>query len=243
MTRTITRLLCAAFLVWASAGSATARDIPTSRRSLAAIQRVAPGLEEDLAGMGLRLGAPIFIRIIKRSRELELWVEGDQAEFRLFRTYPICNYSGGLGPKQREGDMQSPEGFYFVTPRQLNPSSAFHLSFDLGFPNAYDSAHGRTGSYLMVHGRCASIGCYAMTNPGIEEIYALADAAFRGGQRFFRVHVFPFPLTAENLSEQTRSPWHGFWRTLKEGYDFFERHGRPPNVRVVGSAYAFEPDR
>ncbi len=135
MTRTVTHLLYAAFLVWASANSATAQDIPTSPRSLAAIQRVTSGLEGDLAAMGLRLGAPIFIRIVKSSRELQLWVEGDQAEFHLFRIYPICRYSGSLGPKLREGDMQSPEGFYFVTPRQLNPSSAFHLSFDLGFPN------------------------------------------------------------------------------------------------------------
>lgn len=192
MTRTVTHLLYAAFLVWASANSATAQDIPTSPRSLAAIQRVTSGLEGDLAAMGLRLGAPIFIRIVKSSRELQLWVEGDQAEFHLFRIYPICRYSGSLGPKLREGDMQSPEGFYFVTPRQLNPSSAFHLSFDLGFPNAYDRAHGRTGSYLMVHGRCVSIGCYAITNPGIEEIYALADAAFRGGQRFSARTYFRF---------------------------------------------------
>jgi murein L,D-transpeptidase YafK len=221
---------------------AAARDIPESPRSLAAIQRVTPALERDLAATGLRLGAPIFIRIVKSSRELQLWVEGDQAKFHLFRTYPICRYSGGLGPKLREGDMQSPEGFYFVTPRQLNPSSAFHLSFDLGFPNAYDRARGRTGSYLMVHGKCVSIGCYAITNPGIEEIYALADAAFRGGQRFFRAHIFPFPMTVENLSEHGRSPWYGFWRALKEGYDFFERYRRPPNVRVLDLAYVFEPD-
>jgi murein L,D-transpeptidase YafK len=228
MTGTIPRLLCTAFLLWASAASATALDIPTSARSLTAIQRVAPGLEAYLAAMGLRLGVPIFIRILKNSRELQLWVEGGQAAFNLFRTYPICNYSGLLGPKLPEGDMQSPEGFYFVTPNQMNPSSAFHLSFNLGFPNACDRAHGRTGSDLMVHGRCASTGCYAMTDPGIEKIYALVDAAFRGGQRFFRAHVFPFPMTAANMAEHRESRWDDFWRTLEEGYTFSRGTGVRP---------------
>ena len=181
-----------------SIGVLTAADVPSSPRSRAAINRVAPELKQELEAKGLEFGAPIFLRIFKASRELEIWVESD-TRFMRFKTYRICSFSGGLGPKARTGDGQSPEGFYFVNSSRMNPSSRFHLSFNLGFPNAYDRAHGRTGSFLMVHGDCVSIGCYAMTNDGIEEIYALADAALRNGQPFFRVHVFPFHMTDENL--------------------------------------------
>ncbi|MCA1789736.1 MAG: murein L,D-transpeptidase, partial [Thioalkalivibrio sp.] len=194
--------------------------------------------EEALRTRDFTLGAPIFIRIFKESRELEVWIENGE-RFELFRTYPICTYSGGLGPKLRTGDGKSPEGFYFVTPGRMNPSSQFHLSFNLGFPNAYDRAHGRTGSALMVHGNCVSIGCYAMTDARIEEIYALGDAALRAGQPFFRVHVFPFRMTPENMAPHNGSKWADFWRNLKEGYDYFENTGRPPNVEAVNGRYVF----
>lgn len=219
--------------------TAAAGEIPSSPRSRAAIQRVKPSLETALRAKELRFGTPMFIRIFKESRQLELWLD-DGDRFVLFKTYEICTFSGGLGPKRRRGDLQSPEGFYFVTPERLNPLSKFHLSFSLGYPNAYDRAHGRTGSALMVHGDCVSIGCYAMTDAGIEEIYALADAAFRGGQPFFRVHVFPFRMTAEGMAKHEKSRWTEFWENLREGYDFFERSGRPPNVEVRGGRYVFE---
>ncbi len=216
----------------------TVPDPPSSPRSREAVDRVRPLLAHDLAAKGLRYGAPIFIRIFKQASELELWVEGEQT-FELFRTYRICDFSGGLGPKERTGDKQSPEGFYFVTPGQLNPSSRFHLSFNLGYPNAYDRHHGRTGSALMVHGDCVSIGCYAMTDAGIEEIYALADAALRGGQPYFRAHVFPFRLTPENMLEHRYSRWYRFWKNLQAGYDYFEKLGRPPVVDVQDGKYIF----
>lgn len=224
------------------ASTAVAQSIPSSSRSRAAITRVTPALTRDTAAQGLRFGAPIFIRVFKRSRELEVWIE--QADrFRLFRTYPICDYSGALGPKLREGDNQSPEGFYFVTPERLNPASRFHLSFNLGFPNRYDRAHGRTGSYLMVHGNCVSIGCYAMTDEKIEEIFALGDAAFRNGQRFFRVHVFPFRMTEGQMNAARGSQWYAYWRNLKEGFDFFERTHRPPDTIVRNGRYVFRDSR
>ncbi len=221
---------------------AFAEPIPTSSRSRAAIAQAAPALRQDMAQMGLRFGAPIFVRLFKEEREFEVWVE-DGPLFRLFRTYPICNYAGTLGPKLKEGDGQSPEGFYFVRPRQLQPWSDFYLSFNLGFPNAYDRGHRRAGSYLMVHGSCVSIGCYAMTNEKIEEIFAPADAAFRGGQTFFRVHAFPFRPTEERLTLARSSKWLGFWRNLKQGHDYFERSGRPPNVGVRDGRYVFSDDR
>jgi murein L,D-transpeptidase YafK len=221
------------------AGGVDADKISSSRRSREAIERVRPSMQSKLDAKDLRYGSPIFIRIFKESKELELWIDNGE-RFELFDTYGICSFSGELGPKIETGDMQSPEGFYYVRPENLNPSSQFHLSFDIGYPNAYDRAHGRTGSALMVHGDCVSIGCYAMTDDYIEEIYALADGALRGGQPFFRVHIFPFRMTGENMAMHEKSDWLPFWRNLKKGYDFFEKEGFPPNVRVVDSRYIFE---
>jgi murein L,D-transpeptidase YafK len=218
---------------------AGAVDIPTSRRARNAINRVRPILEKTLLAQGFKYGSPIFIRVFKESSELEVWVKKKQS-FELFKIYPICTFSGKLGPKQIVGDMQAPEGFYYVTPSQMNPSSQFHLSFNVGYPNPFDRAHGRTGSALMIHGNCVSIGCYAMTDPFIEEIYALADSALRNGQSFFRVHIFPFRMTNENMVKHGNSKWMGFWRNLKEGYDFFEDRKIPPNVVVKHMKYVFE---
>lgn len=218
---------------------AQAVEPPSSARSRSVIKRVTPFLEKSLREENLRLGAPIFIRIFKEERQLEVWLD-DGGRFQLYRTYRICTYSGDLGPKLRQGDLQSPEGFYFVTPGRMNPYSRFHLSFNIGYPNAYDRHHGRTGSALMVHGNCVSIGCYAMTDPSIEEIYAVADAALRNGQPFFRVHIFPFRMTIEKMESHRVSKWQDFWENLKEGYDFFERSGRPPNVGVRQGRYVFE---
>jgi murein L,D-transpeptidase YafK len=204
------------------------------------VNRVAPALKAELQAKGMQFGSPIFIRVFKQSRELEVWVE-NAGGFRLFKTHEICTFSGELGPKLRAGDRQSPEGFYFVNPGRMNPSSRFHLSFNLGYPNAYDRAHNRTGSALMVHGNCVSIGCYAMTDKRIEEIYALAEAALAKGQPLFRVHVFPFRMTSENLDRHKGSTWYDFWMNLKGGFDFFERTGRPPNVEVKNQLYVFGP--
>jgi len=218
--------------------AAPADDIPSSPRSRQVTARIQPALEQALKTRGLQLGSPIFLRIFKATKELEVWVVAADS-FQHFRTYEICRFSGNLGPKLREGDLQAPEGFYFVAPRHLNPHSRFHLSFDLGYPNAYDRAHHRTGSALFVHGSCVSIGCYAMTDAGIEEIYTLADAAFRQGQQFFRVHVFPFRLTEHALEQHLESPWLEFWHNLKQGYDSFESRRWPPDVRVVERKYTF----
>jgi murein L,D-transpeptidase YafK len=187
----------------------------------------------------------VFIRIIKTTPEndkgvLQMWKRGSDDRFHLDRSFDICTWSGALGPKLREGDGQSPEGFYFITPASLNPNSSYHLSFNLGFPNAYDRAHGRTGSFLMVHGDCVSIGCYAMTDDGIEDIYADVEAAFEGGQSFIRVHIFPFEMTEEELNLHSGSDNHAFWTNLKSGWDWFETNGVPPNVTVSEKLYQFE---
>jgi murein L,D-transpeptidase YafK len=196
--------------------------------------------QSQLAARDFAMGQPVFMRIFKEEAELEVWMKnGDQ--FALFKTYPICNFSGDLGPKLREGDRQSPEGFYFVGKSALNPNSSYHLSFNLGYPNAYDRAKDRTGSYLMVHGDCRSIGCYAMTDAGIEEIYGLGEAALNAGQPFFRVHAFPFRMTDARMARAVSDRWYPFWQNLKQGYDAFEEGYVPPNVSHENERYVFAP--
>jgi murein L,D-transpeptidase YafK len=195
-------------------------------------------LQGRLAAQGLSAGAPIFVRIFKLEFELEVWLKRD-GKFHLFATYPICMWSGDLGPKLREGDRQAPEGFYTVDAAALNPASKYHRSFNLGYPNAFDRAHGRTGSLLMVHGDCLSIGCYAMTNPVIDEIWTLVTAALSGGQTRFQVQVFPFRMTGTNMSRHSFSEQTPFWSQLKEGYDRFEEDRIPPKVAVCDGRYAF----
>lgn len=190
-----------------------------------------------LGRKGMDPAAAIFIRVFKEESELEVWKARDDGRFYHFKTYPICNWSGDLGPKERQGDKQAPEGFYTVAQNQLNPNSQFHVSFNLGYPNAFDKANGRTGDFLMIHGKCKSAGCYAMTDALIEEIYGLAREALKGGQTSFEVHAFPFRMTAENMASHKNSRWYPFWKTLKVGYDHFETHRLPPQVAVCERRY------
>lgn len=185
---------------------------------------------------GVKEGAPVFIRIFKQDSELELWLH-DGRKFVHFATYPTCYWSGSLGPKLKEGDGQAPEGFYTVSKSHLNPNSRWHRSFNLGFPNRFDRARGRTGSFLMVHGGCASIGCYAMTNPVIDEIWRLVTAALDNGQPRFSVHVFPFRMTEWNMARYADRKWNGFWHDLKKGHDLFEKSRVPPRISVCGRRY------
>ena len=195
----------------------------------------------DLKAKGFALGDPAFVRIFKREARLELWMR-DGERFRLFRAYAICRFSGELGPKLKEGDRQAPEGFYKVARRQLNPNSRHHLSFNLGFPNAFDRQLGRTGSALMVHGGCSSVGCYAMTDEKIDEIYAVVEAALDGGQREVDVHIFPFRLDTDALLADAEHPAVPFWRNLAEGYQLFEAFGLPPRVGACNGVYLFGKD-
>lgn len=192
-----------------------------------------------LVQKGFKPGASMFVRIFKQEAKLEAWLAKDDGTYGLFKTYEICNYSGKLGPKLKTGDKQAPEGFYVITPAQMNPRSKYHLAFNLGYPNAYDQAYERTGAHLMVHGGCSSAGCYAMTDDSVQEIYALARDAFLGGQREFPVHAFPFRLTPANLKRHSSHKWAGFWKNLKTGYDYFELNARPPVVAVKNKRYVF----
>ena len=216
-----------------------AKDTPARLEQIKKVTM--PRLRRELSGKGLKLGAPVFLRIFKEEKLLELWIEKEKAgAFELFKAYPICTFSGALGPKLAEGDRQAPEGFYFVPRGRMNPNSRFHLSFDLGYPNSFERNLGRSGSYLMVHGNCVSVGCYAMGDRQIEEIYTLADAALNGGQSFFRVHCFPFRMNPARMLKAKGNRWQDFWLNLKQGYDHFEHRKRPPEVTGSDSGYGFD---
>jgi len=193
-------------------------------------------LEQRLKAAGFKSGAPMLMRIFKETSELEIWLEkGDR--FQLFATYPICYWSGTLGPKLREGDRQTPEGFYTITGRELHHGDRWRRSLNVGYPNLFDRANGRSGSNILVHGGCSSVGCFAMTDAVNAEIYDLVSAALRNGAASVPLHVFPFRMTEANLAATPAGRWTGFWSDLKLGYDAFERTRLPPNISVCGKRY------
>ncbi|WP_245590165.1 L,D-transpeptidase family protein [Desulfobulbus elongatus] len=209
---------------------------PTTPKAEQLMAQTRPKLQQELRDKGFTLGQPIFVRIFKIPGMLEVWMDKGRG-FELFKTYRVCNYSGFPGPKVNEGDWQAPEGFYSVTAEQMNPKSAYHLAFDVGYPNEFDQAKNRTGSLIMVHGDCQSVGCFAMTNGRIEEIYVLAHDALRQGQERFAVHIFPFVMTPLNLKKFATSPWIKFWQTLEPGYTAFEQSRQVPEISVRNGEY------
>ena len=209
-----------------SAGKAT-RPIPASTLAL-------------MSSKGVDQKSAMLIRTFKKEAEFEVWKQKPDGTYTYLKTFPMCRWSGQLGPKLREGDRQVPEGFYTITPGQMNPNSAYYLSFNVGYPNAYDQAYGRTGGSIMVHGICSSAGCYSMTDAQIAEIYALAREAFSGGQRAIQMQSFPFHMTADNLAKHRLDHNMPFWRNLKEGSDHFEVSKREPQVGVCAKRYVFD---
>ena len=197
-------------------------------------------LDERLAQQGFRRGSPMLLRVFKAEATVELYLHDGQ-RFQLFASYPICFWNGDLGPKLRRGDKQSPEGFFTVTADHLRATGHWNRALDLGFPTPYEDMQGHTGDGILIHGGCGSIGCIAMTDPVIEEIYQLARAALKGGQREIPVHVFPFRMTAVNMAAFMDSPWFGFWQELKPAYDYFERSHVPPRVGICDKRYAIYP--
>jgi murein L,D-transpeptidase YafK len=220
-----------------SLASFVAQYVPPLREVLK--QKTPGNLSQELKNAGFRLGQAVLLRIYKQESELEVWLERD-TQYVLFKTYPICKWSGQLGPKLKEGDGQSPEGFYVVTAKQLNPNSHYHLAMNIGFPNAFDQSLSRTGSALMIHGSCVSIGCYAMTDAGVEDIYVLVEKALSAVQTSVPVHIFPFRMTDENLAAHVSDPSAGFWKNLAEGDALFQSTKRAPQVWGCGGRYYFE---
>ncbi len=195
-----------------------------------------------MKAQGMSLTSPIMLRIFKQENTLEVWKKKDTGRYALLTSYEICKWSGKLGPKYKEGDRQAPEGFYRVNKHQMNPNSQYHLSFNMGFPNAYDRSHGRTGSHLMIHGACSSAGCYSMTDEKVEEIYSMARDSFKGGQKAFQIQAYPFRMTTENLFKNRDHKHFKFWKMLKKGHDHFEITKVPPKVNVCEKRYEFNTE-
>ena len=204
-----------------------------------ATQELPPALLSLLQQKRMPKSSPIVVRLFKEEAELEVWKQDATGRFQLLKTYPICRWSGDLGPKLQEGDRQAPEGFYTVTPELMNPNSNFHLSINLGYPNRFDKANKRDGSFLMIHGDCWSSGCYAMTDEQISEIYSLARDLLLG-RPSFQVQAYPFRLTPANLARHRNSPNLAFWKMLKIGNDHFESTQLEPRVDVCDRRYVFD---
>ncbi len=239
--RLLARMLVTSVALGAAAllGGCNSDEIALATNSKAS-QPVPPKLLATMNEKNMDLQSPILIRLFKEEAELEVWKQDRTGRFALLKTYPICRWSGDLGPKVREGDRQAPEGFYSISPAQMNPQSAYYLSFNTGYPNAYDRALGHTGSELMVHGDCSSRGCYAMTDEQIAEIYALGRESFFGGQKAFQFQAYPFRMTALNMARHRNNPNMAFWKMIKEGNDHFEVTHLEPKVDFCEKKYVFD---
>lgn len=162
----------------------------------------------------------VQLRGYKTEKQLEIRVRKQgNSSWTTYATFDICAASGGLGPKIKQGDLQVPEGLYFID--RFNPVSAFHLSLGISYPNAQDkkrSAGQAPGGDIFIHGECASIGCLAMTNPVIEEIYLLCIWAKTAGQKQIPVQLYPFQMSDSKLNTQSKSPWFEFWKSLQMSY-------------------------
>ncbi len=200
-------------------------------------------LRTEMVMKGMSMDSPMLIRAFKSEMKLELWVKSSySAEYGLFKSYDICQKSGVLGAKLKEGDKQTPEGFYDVKPHRLNPNSKYFLSFNIGFPNEYDKSLGRTGSHLMIHGNCVSEGCFAMTDEGIAEIYLIVEQNFKYGHKSIPIHIYPFRMSDENMAMRSGSHWYSFWQNLKQAYDYFETYRIPARASAHNGRYVFNQD-
>jgi murein L,D-transpeptidase YafK len=239
LTRWRNRIFALGLAAAASALSAACVDDELSDLSGRSLQPISPKTLALMDQIGTTPSAPALIRTYKQEAEFEIWKMNSDGQYALLKTYPMCRWSGQLGPKTRQGDMQVPEGFYAIGPGQMNPNSHYYLSFNVGYPNAYDRALGRTGGSIMVHGVCSSAGCFSMTDEQIGEIYAIAREAFNGGQREIQMQSFPFRMTAENLAKHRLDPNIPFWKEIKNGADHFEVTKTEPAVLVCGKHYVF----
>jgi murein L,D-transpeptidase YafK len=227
---------------WLVAGSAALMIAGCTTASLEDIgpsTDITPRLAREIKSKGFRQEDAVLVRIFKEESELEIWKRKPSGQYALFKSYPICRWSGKLGPKTKIGDRQAPEGFYSVSMSQLNPKSQYYLSFNLGYPNRLESALGYSGEALMVHGACSSSGCYAMSDQGVAEIYAIALKSLQSGQRQFQVQAYPFRMTSRNMALHQKDTNISFWSDLKVGYDSFERTRREPSVAMCGGRYRF----
>jgi murein L,D-transpeptidase YafK len=172
----------------------------------------------------------VYLRAFKKERVVELWASKKGQPMHLVKSYPFCAASGELGPKRKEGDLQVPEGLYEVP--EFNPGSAYHLSMKVSYPNASDRLRSdpkTPGGLIYLHGNCASIGCIAIEDEPIEEVYLIALEAKR---RPIRFDLFPMRLTAEALAAAEGEPHLDFWKELAPAFTAFEQVHRPAGFRV-----------
>ncbi len=215
---------------------------PSTPRSRAIVEAAGARLEPELRKQGLKCGDPVVLRLFKEEKELEIWMKPSSSPlYTLFKVHRVAASAGRPGPKLREGDGQAPEGFYEVSAEGLRPGTRHHLGLDFGYPNALDRRLGRTGDEMMIHAGATAAGAYALSPQGMEEVYALADAALRAGEKTVGVHLFPFRLTDKRMDQvvEARGRWTEGWVNLKEGYDFFENVRRPPSLEIEGGRYVF----
>ena len=205
-----------------------------------AMKELSPQMLALLDQKHIPKNSPILVRIFKEESELEVWKQDTTGRFQILKVYPICRWSGDLGPKVNEGDRQAPEGFYTITPELMNPNSNYYLAINTGFPNAFDKANDRHGAFLMIHGDCSSRGCYAMTDEQIGEIYSLARESFLGGQQSFQIQAYPFRMTPVNLARHRTNPNMAFWKMIKQGNDHFEVTHLEPKIDVCDRRYVFD---
>jgi murein L,D-transpeptidase YafK len=240
MKSIIRRGTAVSLTVAACAWIAGCDDSGLDQSSARSQQPISSATLADMTALDTTPSSPTLIRTYKKEAELEIWKMKSNGEYARLKTYPMCRWSGQLGPKKREGDMQVPEGFYTIAPGQMNPNSHYYLAFNVGYPNAYDRSLGRTGGNVMVHGVCSSAGCFSMTDEQVADIYAIARDSFGGGQREIQLQSYPFHMTAENMAKFRLDPNIDFWKNLKEGSDHFEVTKNEPSVLVCGKHYVFD---
>ena len=184
----------------------------------------------------------VLYRVFKQEREFEVWAGDGQSELKLIGTYGICAASGDLGPKRKEGDYQEPEGFYKIG--YFYPTSSYYLAAQVNYPNQSDKIRGdktAPGSDILIHGRCASIGCISMTDERVEEIYLVGWAAFLEGKPTL-IHSFP----SRDIEKLQRDPkyaeHHAFWAEIEPAMLMFDEEHRIPKVQIESDgSYVITP--
>jgi len=197
---------------------------------------------EDLFSLiekiGGEMGDPVFLRIFKTERRLEVWMEVDGI-YRFLTRYSLCYYPGVIGPKRSEDDDQVPEGFYRITAESLSPSDNRYRSIAIDYPNTYDRVHDWSGSGVTLYGSCSAAIGYGLDPGAMEEVYELVDTAISNGQSRVSLHLYPFYLSPERMEEHEGEEWYDFWENLKEGFDIFNRTRQVPWVWVEDGRYVF----
>ncbi len=209
-------------------------SVAGNRRAEAAELHKGPAVRAMFAEAGVAYPPKQLLwRVFKDTQDLEVWANDDKdAPMKKVATYRACAMSGDLGPKRREGDRQVPEGFYDIA--YFFPDSAFHLAAKVSYPNGLDRALGdkvAPGGDIMIHGGCASIGCIALTDERIEELWVIGSGVLYKGEPI-RVHIFPSRDLDGLIADDAWARHREFWENLREGYRAFEADRRPPKVKL-----------